>query len=223
MVVTATRTCVILPVKAFTQGKTRLRAQLTDQARARLARDMFLGVLHAAQDCAQLAATYVVTNGADVAELVHRNHAEHRTAVLRDPRADMTLASLMDWAIGEVSQRGATRALILMADLPALETRDLSELCAALDEHDGVLVPDRRGQSTNALGLRLPFAGQTAFGEPDSFARHRAHMAALELRARVLVNGRIAHDVDIPDDLLTTPCAPLDECHGDIADKQQGW
>ena len=222
MVLTGARTCVILPVKAFTQGKTRLRAQLSDQARAGLARDMFLGVLHASQACAQVCATYVVTNGADVAELVHRTDTKHRTAVLRDPRPDMTLAGLMDWALAEVSQRGATRALILMADLPALETRDLSALCSALDAHDCVLVPDRRGQSTNALGLRLPFLGQTAFGEPDSFARHSAHMAALDLRARVLVNGRIAHDVDIPDDLMTAP-APLDECHADVAGKQQGW
>ena len=222
MVVTAGRTCVILPVKAFAKGKTRLRSQLSDQARAGLAREMFLGVLHASQECAHVAATYVVTNGADVAELVHRDDTKHRTAVLRDPRPDMTLAELIDWAIAEVSQRGATRALVLMADLPALETRDLSALCTALDEDDCVLVPDRRGQSTNALGLRLPFVGRTAFGEPDSFARHNAHMAALALRVRVLVNGRIAHDVDIPDDLLNT-ATPLDECHGDVAGKQQGW
>jgi 2-phospho-L-lactate guanylyltransferase len=222
VVVAAGRTCVILPVKAFATGKTRLRAQLSDQARARLARDMFMGVLHASQDCAQVAATYVVTNGTDVAELVHRNDTKHQAAVLRDPRPDMTLAELMDWAIAEVSQRGATRALILMADLPALETRDLTALCTVLDEHDCVLVADRRGQSTNALGLRLPFAGQTAFGEPDSFARHNAHMAALELRVHVLANPRLAHDVDIPDDLITM-ATPLDECHGDVAGKQQGW
>ncbi|HET8939480.1 MAG TPA: 2-phospho-L-lactate guanylyltransferase [Polyangiales bacterium] len=222
MVVTPARTCVILPVKTFAQGKTRLRAQLSDHARAGLARDMFLGVLHASQHCADLAATYVVTNGADVAELVHRNDTKQPATVLRDPRPNMTLGALMDWAIAEVAQRGATRALILMADLPALEIRDLNALCAALDEHDCVLVPDRRGLSTNALGLRLPFVGQTAFGEPDSFARHSAHMAKLALRVRVLLNGRIAHDVDIPDDLLTAP-TPLDECHGDVAGKQQGW
>jgi len=68
--VMAARTCVILPVKTFAQGKTRLRAQLSDHARAGLARDMFLGVLHASQHCAQVSATYVVTNGADVAALL---------------------------------------------------------------------------------------------------------------------------------------------------------
>lgn len=222
MVVAAARTCVILPAKAFAQGKTRLRPQLSDPARASLAREMFLRVLHASLRCSDISATYVVTNGLDVAELVQRHDRAARATVLHDPRTSMTLAELMDWSLGEASRRGATRALIVMADLPALEARDLSELCAALDDHDAVLVPDRRGQSTNALGLRLPFGGQTAFGQPDSFARHSAQLHALELSARVLVNGRIGHDVDIPDDLLTTP-ATLDECHGDIAGKQQGW
>lgn len=222
MVLAAARTCVILPAKAFAQGKTRLRPQLSDQARAGLAREMFLRVLQASLRCAQVSATYVVTNGMDVAELVQRHDTTERATVLRDPRPSMTLAELMDWSLREASQRGATRALIVMADLPALEARDLSALCAALDQHDCVLVPDRRGQSTNALGLRLPFSGQTAFGQPDSFARHSAQLRALELSARVLVNGRIGHDVDIPDDLLTAP-ALLDECHGDIAGKQQGW
>jgi 2-phospho-L-lactate guanylyltransferase (CobY/MobA/RfbA family) len=137
----------------------------------------------------------------------------------------MTLAELMDWALSEATRRAAARALILMADLPAVETRDLAALCAVLDDYDCVLVPDRRGQSTNAMGLHLPFPGQTEFGKPDSFARHSAHLLALQLRARVLCNARIAHDVDIPDDLISTPDTSklLDECHADVARKQQGW
>lgn len=200
MVIASTeRTCVILPAKTFAQAKTRLRSHLTDQARSALARELFLRALRASLSCPSVAATYVVTNGDDVAELAMR---EDRATVLRDPDANISLAALMDWALREATVRGSARALIVMADLPAIEPCDIEAICSTLDLHDCVLVPDRRGQSTNALGVRLPFAGRTAFGHAESLAEHRARARSLGLRAWVLANGRIAHDVDVPEDLL---------------------
>jgi 2-phospho-L-lactate/phosphoenolpyruvate guanylyltransferase len=203
------RTCVILPAKQLDQAKTRLRASLSESARAALARDMFLHVLDAALECPRVEAAYVVTNGDDVAALARTRERAH---VLRDPRPDMTLAELMDWALREL--RDFTHALIVMADIPTLEARDLDALCDALATADCVLVPDRRGQSTNALGLRLPSHGHTAFGQPDSLTQHHAMARARGLRVRILGNVRIAHDVDIPDDL---PAGP------EVAGKLQGW
>jgi 2-phospho-L-lactate guanylyltransferase len=214
-------TCVILPVKSFAQGKTRLRTQLSDQARATLARDLFVRALCAALQCPRVSTTYVITNGEDVASVVRITDSERHAVVLRDPEPTRPLAELMDWALAEVCARGAARALILMADLPAIEAGDLELLCTALDFHDCVLVPDRRGQSTNALGLHLPFHGRTAFGQPDSLAQHQALARALGLRAWVLANARIAHDIDVPEDL--NPSKALDECAGEVARKHQGW
>ena len=218
VVVGTARTCVILPAKTFAQAKTRLRSLLSDQARCALARELFLRALRVSLSCPSVAATYVVTNGDDVAELA----TEHRAEVLRDPDSTQSLAALMDWALREATVRGASRALIVMADLPAIEPCDIEALCATLDVHDCVLVPDRRGQSTNALGLRLPFAGRTAFGHAESLAEHRALARSLGLRAWVLANGRIAHDVDVPEDLLAAGSG-LDRCGGRVAGKHEGW
>jgi 2-phospho-L-lactate guanylyltransferase len=181
-------------------AKSRLRDGLSDQARAALARAMFERTLQAAAECQRVANTYVVTNGDDVAETV-RALADARIRVLRDPQPNMPLADLMDWALSELASRAATRALILMADLPRLETRDVEELCSALDSSDCVLVSDQRGQSTNALGMRLPFRGRTSFGQPDSFALHKQQMQGLGLRTWHASNARVAHDVDTPEDL----------------------
>jgi 2-phospho-L-lactate/phosphoenolpyruvate guanylyltransferase len=209
-------TCVILPVKAFARGKTRLRDALSDHARETLARAMFSRALQAALTCPRVAAVYVISNGDDVAELVHATDTRRRAVVLRDPDASMTLAALMDWALREAAQRGMRRGLVLMADLPTIEEHDIAALCDALDRCDCVIVSDRRGLSTNGLGLRLPFRGRTAFGQPDSFARHCAHARALGLELEVLANGHIAHDVDIADDLFATAgtTASLDETTG---------
>jgi 2-phospho-L-lactate guanylyltransferase len=212
---------VILPAKTFALGKTRLRTHLSDQARSALARGLFLRALGVSLQCPTVALTYVVTNGDDVAELVRLTDTQQRAVVLRDPEPDVSLAALMDWALREASSHGSARALIMMADLPVVESCDIEALCAALDDYECVLVPDRRGPSTNALGLRLPFAGQTAFGHPDSLARHRAQAHALGLRALVLANRRIAHDVDLPEDLGSFN--GLSGCSGEVADKHEGW
>lgn len=221
MVIASTeRTCVILPAKSFAEAKTRLRAHLNDQARCALARALFLRALRVSLACPSVSTTYVVTNGDDVAELVHQIDTRKRAAVLRDPEPNLSLAALMDWALAQATLRGASRALIVMADLPAIEPSDIEAVCASLDAHDCVLVPDRRGQSTNALGLRLPFPGRTAFGHAESLAEHRKAARSLGLRARELSNGRIAHDVDVPEDLLGTG-TELDSCPGYVAGKHE--
>jgi 2-phospho-L-lactate guanylyltransferase len=221
VVASKAQSCLILPVKTFARAKTRLRTHLSDQARSALARELFLRALSVSLRCPSVALTYVVTNGDDVAELVRLTDTHNRAVVLRDPEPDVSLADLMDWALREAASRGSARALILMADLPAVETCDVEALCSALDDYDCVLVPDRRGHSTNALGLRLPFAGLTAFGQADSLAQHRARAHALGLHASVLANQRIAHDVDLPEDL--GPFTGLLGCPGEVADKHQGW
>ena len=202
MVMTVDRTCVILPMKSFGLAKTRLRDGMSDAARSALARAMFERALLAVVQCQRVDDTYVVTNGDDVAASVNALD-DARIRVLRDPRPDMALADLMDWSLDAVATHAATRALILMADLPRLETRDIDELCSALDHSDCVLVSDQRGKSTNALGMRLPFRGVTSFGQPDSFALHQQLVQGLGLRTRYASNARIAHDVDIPEDLTT--------------------
>jgi 2-phospho-L-lactate guanylyltransferase len=193
------RTCVILPMKSFALAKSRLRDGMSDQARSALARAMFERTLVAALQCRRVDDTYVVTNGDDVAATVD-SLADARIRMLRDPGPNMQLADLMDWALNAVAS-SATRALILMADLPRLETRDIDELCGALDDSDCVLVSDQRGHSTNALGIRLPFRGATSFGQPESFALHKAVLHGLGLRIRHESNVRVAHDVDLLEDL----------------------
>src|ERR1700710_1662626 len=112
------RTCVILPMKSFTLAKTRLRDGMSDQARAALAREMFVRALRAAMQCSRVDDTYVVTNGDDVAASVSAlgDVQQTRISVLRDPKPNMPLSDLMDWALGGAAARAATRALILMAD-----------------------------------------------------------------------------------------------------------
>jgi 2-phospho-L-lactate guanylyltransferase len=208
-------------MKAFAAAKTRLRPRLSDDARRALARTMFENVVRAAGQCEDIDRVCVVTHCDEVAALTHAAGG----CALRDPAPDMGLGALMDWALAQWASVGAKRAVILMSDLPRVEARDITELCKLLDKHDCVIVPDRRGESTNALALRLPWPCATAFGRPDSYRAHASLADVRGLNGRVLSRERLAHDIDIIDDLEYTPPATVDwaQTAPQVARRQQDW
>jgi 2-phospho-L-lactate guanylyltransferase len=190
----------LIPMKRFSAAKSRLRDQLSDDARSVLARGMFERVLAAARACSSLTGSAVLTNGDEVAALAERTGAH----VLRDARLETpTLGALLDAALVQLLELGAERALVLMGDLPYLEASDVERMLAALDTCDVAIAPDARGHSTNALAVRLPLGFATAFGDPDSYAVHRTRAKQRGLRLLELRLPRVAHDVDIGADLPT--------------------
>jgi 2-phospho-L-lactate guanylyltransferase len=191
-------TFALIPMKRFADAKSRLRAHVPDEARMALAVAMFERVLFAAKQCRGLAGVAVLTNGADVALLAERAgaHVLH-DAALQAP----ALGPLIDAALPQLLALGADSVLVLMADLPYLEARDVEQLLAALASCDIALAPDQRGTSTNALAVRLPFELDTAFGEPDSYALHVLHAREHGLRVAEVHGAGIAHDVDTHEDL----------------------
>jgi 2-phospho-L-lactate guanylyltransferase len=191
----------IVPAKSLQQGKSRLRPVLGDEDRARFAQRLLEHVLDVLGACG-LDGVLVATGGDDVAAIATSRGAE----VLRD-RGEGSLADVVDRALAEVTSRGASSAVVLMADLPRIEPADVEALLAALDEHDVALVRDHLGHHTNALALAPPTAMATCFGRPDSFAAHCASARAAGLRAIVVDSERVAFDVDVPADhqRLTAP------------------
>jgi 2-phospho-L-lactate/phosphoenolpyruvate guanylyltransferase len=184
----------VVPAKSLVDGKSRLRPVLADGDRARFARRLLEHVLDVLGACA-LDGVLVATGGDDVAAVAMARGME----VLRD-RGVGTLAEVVDRALSDVASRGAQTAVVLMADLPQIEPRDVGALLAALDDHDVALVCDHLGRHTNALALAPPTALATCFGREDSFAAHRAAAREAGLRAIHLKSERIAFDVDLPAD-----------------------
>ncbi|MGD0526341.1 MAG: 2-phospho-L-lactate guanylyltransferase [Polyangiaceae bacterium] len=191
----------IVPAKSWQYGKSRLRPVLDDDERARFARRLLEHVLDVL-DASELDGVLVATGGDDVAALASSRGAH----VLRD-RGEGSLADVVDRALAEVASRGAATAVVLMADLPRVEPRDVRALLAALGDHDVALVRDHLGRHTNALALSPPTAMATCFGRDDSFAAHDAVARAAGLRVAVVESERVAFDVDVPADHreLTTP------------------
>jgi 2-phospho-L-lactate guanylyltransferase len=184
----------IVPAKSLRQGKSRLRPVLGDEERARFAQRLLEHVLGVLGAC-ELAGVLVATGGDDVAAIASARGAR----VLRD-EGERSLAGIVDRALAEVAAQGAEAAIVLMADLPRVEPRDVRALLDALGDHDVALVRDHLGHHTNALAIALPSAMPTCFGREDSFDAHRQAARAAGLRAVVVESERIAFDVDLPAD-----------------------
>jgi 2-phospho-L-lactate guanylyltransferase len=178
--------CVVLiPVKAFAAGKARLAPTLDRQGRAELSKMMATRVLEAATPLP----VAVVCDDDDVATWARH----HGAMVLPEPGRGLNGA--VEAGVARLAALGADEVLVAHADLP------LAHGLAQLAGFDGItLVPDRRDDGTNVVGVPVHSAFRFAYG-PGSFARHRAEAERLALPCRVVRQPDLAWDVDVPSDI----------------------
>lgn len=198
-------TWAVVPARSFASGKSRL-ATVARNGRGEVARALFDRVVATTLRAAAVDGVLVATDGDDVATAAR----EHGALALRDGPA-APFASVIDRALAILAGRGASAAVVVMADLPLLGPYHVDDVCSALDGADLVLAPDRDQLGTNALAVRLPAAIPTRFGHRDSFSRHLVTASAAGLRVAMVRAHGLAFDLDTPadvDELLGAAPAP---------------
>jgi len=190
------RARAIVPAKGFARAKTRLAPALDAVSRAELARSMFDHVLDVLGESPDIAGVVVVTDADDVEVLARARGAR----CVRDA-GQPPLSVAVDAGLDAVRRGPSSAALVMMADLPLLSSRDVRDLLTALDGADVVVAPDARGTGTNALGFARGVSMPSAFGRSDSLAAHRERAGQLGLRLVTYAGRGTAYDVDLPGDL----------------------
>lgn len=181
---------VIIPVKSFAEAKQRLSPALNQRQRAHLAERMFRHVLGVAAAVFSAARVLVISRSQDALALAEAGGATPLAE--RTPSAlNMALRQAADF----VRTQGHSKILILASDLPLLEEDDLAEIAG----NDCSIAPDRHNSGTNALLWPVDLSFQ--FGQA-SFARHRNIAETAGLVPTILVRKGLAHDVDLPADLI---------------------
>jgi 2-phospho-L-lactate/phosphoenolpyruvate guanylyltransferase len=176
---------VLVPIKAFSAAKGRLRAVLDEAARVELVRTMAANVLHAAAPLD----VCVACDDPEVAAFAE----SHGATVSWTP--GLGLNGAVEAGVAHLAALGADYVTVVHADLP------LASGIGALAHVDGVTIaPDRRHRGTNLL--RVPTTARFAmhFGR-DSYRAHLAECARLGLAVEVLERDDLAFDVDVPSDL----------------------
>lgn len=183
---------LILAVRPFDEGKSRLADVLTKKERIAL-------------NFKFLYRTFLVSLQIFPPELitvVSRSDAQLKAARIAGahalPEQGENLNDALRQGARDAVDRGATAILSLSSDLPYLEADDIRSI---LDSPaDVVIATDVAGTGTNGLLLRPAFAIPYRYGT-GSLAAHLAESAAAGKAAAIIKRPGIARDVDTPADL----------------------
>tara|TARA_B100000686_G_scaffold343342_1_gene424014 strand:- start:876 stop:1469 length:594 start_codon:yes stop_codon:yes gene_type:complete len=176
---------VLIPIKAFTDAKSRLEEVLDADSRSELAQQMAATVIAAA---APLPVT-VVCDDEEVSIWARSQGA----AVIKVDEPGLNRA--VNQGVTELASSGYEKIIIAHGDLP--RAKNLSQ-CA---NFDGItLVPDRHSDGTPIIVIPAQIGFKFSYGS-GSFACHVAEAKRLGLKWRTLTNPELRFDVDSPDDL----------------------
>lgn len=187
---------VIIPLKSASGALARLSELLDPRQRRGLQRAMAHDVVAAVRTLRPVPELALLAED----PLSARRLAGRRGLVVEAaPGAGLNLHLACAVAVLGAHRPGAT-ALVLAADIPQVQPRDIVRLLRAAAEHDLVVVPDRHGRDANALAFKLDKPPAFAFG-PDSCLQHLGNAERAGLSARVLELASFALDVDSPEDV----------------------
>ncbi len=180
------RVAVVVPIRSFQDGKTRIRAHRLD-IKAELVRFTASSVLAATSAYE----TFVVTDDSEVKEWAHSMGC----AVLRGRGGGLN--EDLEFACRDLTTRGYQRVAIVLADLPLLRSEDIAK---SLADSGVYIITDAQSVGTNLMSASLPLPLRLCYGE-SSCAAHsaQAHQAALTLT--VVDAGLACYDLDTVDDI----------------------
>lgn len=189
-------TWAIIPAKPLREAKSRLEPMLSHRERIQLALGMLQLVLAAVRSAEGLAGWAVLSRDEKI--LSHARFLGGESVPEQDGGLNHALEQAAIWC----AARDADAMLVLHADLPLLQTREIESMLRGDEgQNSVVLAPSLDGTGTNAMLVRPPGLLRFSFGS-GSLARHLRAAQALGIAPRLFYAPGTARDVDTPADLL---------------------
>lgn len=187
---------ILVPVKNLREAKQRLSSVLNADERFALARAMCEDVLGELARWPGRPAVAVVSSDTFARELAARFGFE----VIADDQ-NVSETNAIEMATAVCCGRGAAWTLVMPADIPLVEWKELEKVVEAAPARGAVLATDAAGRGTNAAYRSPADLFPLRFGN-DSFRPHLAAAKATGLPCVVLDLPSVARDIDRPEDLL---------------------
>ncbi len=187
---------VLVPIKALSQGKTRLSPILSEATRHALSRAMLTDVVTSVFQVPAVDRVAVITSDPSLLALAHELGA--LTVDEGHPRGLNGATEVgTDFCLGH----GATTLLVLLSDLPLITPQDITHLFQQLSgKPEILLVRCKYGDGTNAFMRVPPLVMQPCFGGP-SLAAHQKAARQQGIACRVIQAPSITFDLDSVEDL----------------------
>lgn len=183
---------IVIPVKGFTDGKSRLAEVLSPAERAGLSRRLAEHVLATALEAARTSETdvdiYLLSPDQAIADIAGTSPARFLHQTTTGLNAGLSEA---------VAHLPARRTVFLAADLPKLTSDDVAAL---LNVRSIGLAPDHGQTGSNALSVPEPGSLPFRFG-PNSLALHLGEAQKCGLPVDLIERPGLAFDLDTKEDL----------------------
>lgn len=190
---------VMIPVRSFHGGKTRLAEVLPEDARNQLVRAMLNGVIRATLDSD--VADRVSLISPDQAVVEYARTFGSAVSGLEQPIETPGLNAAADLARHMAIDHGFQRLLMLFGDLPSVTPGDIRAVAA--ETAPVVIATDWIGGGSNGLMLDLvnPRTHEFTFAYgADSRWLHEAEALRLGLEPTTIVTNGVAYDLDTVED-----------------------
>lgn len=186
---------IVIPVKEFSQAKSRLGKTLSPHHRSTLARRLCERTLHFLEHCFPDYDRLVVTDSSAIGKLA----VNYGAMVLEEPVAD-GLSQAARRAAAWACRKGYSAQLIIPADIVQLDEAEIRQLLETNDEEPFVVICPANDGGTNALLTSPPDAIPFRFGARSAEA-HREIALRFSLTCQVLDLSNLRFDLDTPADL----------------------
>ena len=186
---------VIIPVKPFKKGKSRLRAYFARQDLYALNYNLFVQTVENVKSADCFSHILVISSD---------RHAQAVAMELGLEVCPESKPSSLNLAISQamtyILERSSGQVLVLPTDLPNLKPDDLVAAKNYIPASGILIVPDYCFRGTNALGMSSPKLIDAAYGT-NSFHNHCLQAQQKNLNLRIYYNQAIMHDLDTQPDL----------------------
>lgn len=201
----------VIPVKPFSEGKSRLAGYMSPQERRTLNCNLLTRTLDAIRLADIDSETVVVSRDNDALDVAARLGSHVLTEEPSTPQSletdsqpipaapEIQLNAALAQASRYAMARGATRVLVLPTDMPKLTAEDVRTMASTRSRAPQINIAPSRDGGTNALMLQPPQAIPFAFGR-DSFQRHRRLAAEAGIPLNVVESDSLVFDIDLPED-----------------------
>ena len=222
----------VLPVKAFSKAKQRLKGVLSDEQRASLSRSMLVDSIRALAQVDAITDIVLVVQQAVESLVLTADDDEitiEKVTIIEQPEHVLGLNASLRYACDVVIDKHVNQVIILPTDMPLMTADAIQRLCCQALAYDVTLVPDADNKGTNGLVTSLPLMLPLLYGNQSFIAYHQAARQN-QLNLHVHRDPLLALDIDKPQDLeyllQTYRCKRddigkhtrqwLDQCQGDL-------
>jgi 2-phospho-L-lactate guanylyltransferase len=187
--------CAIIPIKPLRIGKSRLAGILNQEIREELNRFLLSSTLECLSGINKIQSVIVISYDPSALTLARKFGAK---TVLEDRNTNINRALRKATLAARVLNYNS--ALIIPADLPLLKKEDVIEIIGKLgNPPEIIIVPDRKGNGTNALLINPIGAINYNFGD-WSFSKHIEQAERKGINVQICSLKSLSFDLDLPED-----------------------